>query len=112
VSTTTSQTIYGANLPEDDVDVVLSAHFLEHLYRRQANFPSTRFYKFLPQIMTLGRGYPNQDCMVVVGESKVVFQLDQRSGRRARLIFKTVMPAHYKHNVFKKAKTVSLGKIT
>lgn len=51
------------------------------------------------------------ECMVQIGDSKVVFHLDTKSRRRGRLVLKTVMPAHFKHNVFKRAKTHMLGKI-
>jgi len=98
------------DMPLAGVDVVLTEHFLERLYKRQCNFPITKFFKYVPQLISTAGKYHPDDCMVIIGGAKLIFYY-RRSKNGDKLFLKTVMPENYKHNIFTALNTHNLGKI-
>lgn len=98
---------------EDEVDVILTDHFLTQLYTRQSNFPNKRFFTHLPFLIKAGKDHLGDPCMVKFGDAKVIFTMKPPSGRSSknRLVIITVMPSHYKHNVINKSMTINVGSV-
>lgn len=88
--------------------VVFTKHFMEALYQRRSElgFPSTKFFGMIGDFYAAGLRYRGDNCMVIVGSSKVVFEV---SRQRDELVFITAMPEKFKNNQFMKAKTHFLG---
>ena len=98
-------------LQDNEIDVVLSAHFIKQLYGRQSDFPKAKFFKHLPKLIEAGKMYQADDCMAIIGGAKIIFRLTKTQSGRKKLIIKTVMPQHFKHNKCISALTRQLGKI-
>lgn len=96
----------------NNVDVVLTSHFLTQLYTRQSNFPNKRFFTHLPVLIQEGMDHLNYPCMIRFGDAKVIFTMkESNDSKNYRLVLVTVMPSHYKHNIVNKSMTIDVGSV-
>ena len=89
--------------------VILTPHFLQKIHER-GDFSFNKLVKSLPNFIHAANAYPSTECMARFSSFKIVF-IGEKIGDNFNVTFITCMPANFKHNVFNKAKTISIGDI-
>lgn len=89
---------------------MLTKHFLKRADDPKTKFPGRTFYRKFARFAELSQANIGRQCMVRLKDCKIVFMpCLEKDEHSIRLVFITVMPHDYKHNIFKRAKTENLG---
>lgn len=97
------------------ITALLTPHFLQQAHSRRG-FRWSELPLLTAKLALLAAEDPGADHMALIGHMKVVYKVEETTGRTRdepllKVVFKTVMPKEYKHNPVMKARTIWLGEV-